>query len=129
MAAIRKMHEVNLVTADQCAYGLETPSSVDGSPAPAMKPTGFLAALIYMARRLHKRSDHSDIHQQLVGGRRKDAAYYPLPLIRAMLRGMHNTTVAKGKNREELEEMTHTLNAISGHPVTLPEIIVTTDHQ
>ena len=39
MAAICKMHGVHLVTADQCMYGLETPSATDGSPAPAMKPT------------------------------------------------------------------------------------------
>ena len=80
-----------------------------------------------MARRLQKRCGQSQIHQQLVGGRCKDAAYYPLPPIRAMLRGMHDTTMAQGKDRQELEEMTQTLNAISDHPIKLPEIIATTN--
>ena len=40
-----------------------------------------------------------------------------------MLRGMHDTTTAQGENRQELEEMTQTLNAISDHPVKLPQII------
>ena len=38
-----------------------------------------------------------------------------------MLRGMHDTTVAKGRNREDTEKMTQTLNAISDQPVKLPE--------
>ena len=54
MAAICKMHGVHLVTADPCMYGLETPSTIDGSPAPAMKPTRFLTSSIHMARRLQK---------------------------------------------------------------------------
>ena len=126
MAAICKMHGVNLVTADQCMYGLETPSAVDGSPASAMKPTRFLNSLIYMARRLQKRCDHSRVHQQLVGGNCKDAAYDHPPLIRAMLRGMHDTTMAQGKDRQEKEELTQTLNAISDNPTKPPDIIATT---
>ena len=74
MAAICNMHEVHLVTADRYMYGLETPSSINGSPAPAMKPTRFLTSSIYMARRLQKRCDQSHVHQQLVGGRCKGAA-------------------------------------------------------
>ena len=66
------------------------------------------------------------MHQQLAGGRCKDAAYDPLPLIRAMLRGMHDTTMAQCKDRQEKEEFTQTLNAISDHPIKLPEIIATT---
>ena len=126
MAAICKMHGVDLVTANPCMYGLETPSSVDGPPAPAMKPTRFLTSSIYMARRLQKRCDHNHVHQQLVGGSCKDAAYYPLPLIRAMLRAMHDTTMAHGKDRQEKEELTQTLNAISDHPIKLPEMIAAT---
>ena len=44
-----------------------------------------------------------------------------------MLSGMHDTTMAKGKDHEELEEMRQTLNAISDHPAKLPEIIATTN--
>ena len=113
---------VHLATADQCMYGLETPSAVDKSPAPAMKPTKFMTSSIHMARQLQKRCDHSHVHQQLVGGRCKDAAYYPLPLIRAMLQGMRDTTVAESKDRYEQEELIQTLNAIGDHPTKLPEV-------
>ena len=37
--SILGLQTVHLATADQCMYGLETPSAVDKSPAPAMKPT------------------------------------------------------------------------------------------
>jgi hypothetical protein len=97
MAAICKMHGVHLAIAEQCMYGLETPSAIDGSPAPAMKPTRFLTSSIHMARRLQKRCGHSHVHQQLVGGRCKDAAYYPLSSVRSMLRGMHDTAMAQRK--------------------------------
>ena len=127
MVAICKMHGGHLVTVDQCMYGLETPSAVDGTPAPAMKPARFLTSSIYMARRLQKRDDHSHVHQQLVGGRCKGAAYVPLPLIRAMLRGMHDTTTAHGKDQQEMEELAQTLNALSDHPTKLPEMMATTN--
>ena len=113
---------VHLATADQCMYGLETPSAVDKSPAPAMKPTKFMTSSIHMARQLQKRCDHSHVHQQLVGGRCKDAAYYPLPLIRAMLQGMRDTTVAESKDRYEQEKLVQTLSAIGDHPTKLPEV-------
>lgn len=80
-----------------------------------------------MVRRLQRRCDHSHVHQQLAGGRCTDAAYDPLPLIRAMLRGLHDTTMVQGKNRQESGEMTQTLNAIGDHPVKLPESIATTN--
>ena len=97
-------------------YGLETAPSVDGSLALAMKPTRFPTSSMYMARRRQKRYDHSHIHQQFVGGRCKDVAYYPLPLVRAILRGMHHTTMVEGNEQQEMEEMGQTLNAIRDHP-------------
>ena len=103
-------------------YGLETLSAVDKSPAPAMKPTGFMTSSIHMARQLQRRCDHSHVHQQLVGGRCKDASYYPLPLIRAMQQGMRDTTVAESKDRHEQEELVQTLSAIGDNPTQLPEI-------
>ena len=73
-----KLQSLHLATADQCMYGLETPSAADKSPAPAMKPTKFMTSSVHMARQLQKRCDHSHVHQQLVGGRCKDAAHYPV---------------------------------------------------
>ena len=40
---------------------------------------------------------------------------------------MHDTTMAQGKDRQELEEMTQTRTAISDRPAELPEIIATTN--
>ena len=122
ITSLLRLQTVHLATADQCMYGLETPSAVDKSPAPAMKPNKFMTSSIHMARQLQKRCDHSHVHQQLVGGRCKDAAYYPLPLIRAMLHGMRDTTVAESKDRYEQEELVRTLNAIGDHPTRLPEV-------
>ena len=51
-----------------------------------------------------------------------DAAYDPLPRIRAMLQGMRETTVAESKDRHEQEELVQTLNAIGDHPTMLPEV-------
>ena len=47
--------------------------------------------------------------------------------MRAMSRGTHDTTMAQGKDRQELEDITQTLNAISDHPIKLPEILATTN--
>ena len=43
-----------------------------------------------------------------------------------MLRGMHDTAMARQKDQQEEEELAHTLNAISDHPIKFPEIIATT---
>ena len=80
-----------------------------------------------MDRKSQKRCGHSHIHQQLVGGRCKDVAYDPLPMMRAMLRGINDTTTAKGKDHKEWEDVAQTLNAISDHPVKPSEIIATTN--
>ena len=63
------------------------------------------------------------MHQQLTGGRCKAAAYYPLPLIRAILRGIHDTSEADAKLAEENAELIKTLNALGNHPLTLPEVV------
>ena len=81
-----------------------------------------MTSSIHMARQLQRRCDHSHVHQQLVGGRRKDAAYYPLPLIRAMLQGMRDTAVAESKDRHEQEELIQTLGATCNPSTTLPNI-------
>ena len=61
-----------------------------------------------MLRQLSRRCDHSHKHQHLVGGRCADAAFYPLPLIRAMLNGIEDTTKAMQHARmEELEGGMH----------------------
>ena len=62
-------------------------------------------------------------HQQLTGGRCTDAAYYPLPLIRAILRGIHDTSVAGVKLVEETTELIKTLNALGNQSMKPTETV------
>ena len=71
-----------VVSADQCRYGLVTPSEDDPTQMmPAMKPTKFLTNSEMMASQLQKQCQGDHKHQPLVGGRCKDATYYPAPLV------------------------------------------------
>ena len=62
-----------------------------------MKPTRFLSSSKHMLDMLGKRCDRSHRHQSLVGGRCADAAFYPLPLIRAILKGIKATADAEAQ--------------------------------
>ena len=107
---------VSCVVADQCQYGLLTPSQSDSSKMlPALKPTRFMTSSPQMAKCLQKRCDRSHVHQQLVGGRAAAAAFYPLPLIRAILKGMRDTAIAEGGN---LDFRTDEINAIQAVKIT-----------
>ena len=82
-------HKVYVVKADQCAYGLVTPSADDPSQLlPALKPTKFLTNSKMMADQLMRRCSKDHTHHPLVGGRCKDAAMYPHGLVRAILKGI-----------------------------------------
>jgi hypothetical protein len=60
-----------------------------------MTPTRCLTSSSEMAEGLDKRCDRSHRHQHLVGGRAAAAAFYPLPLVRAILRGIRATADAE----------------------------------
>ena len=91
---------VHKVTCDQCQFGLTTKGSKEGERLPAMKPTRFISSSLHMISQLDRRCDRSHTHQHLTGGRCAEAASYPLPLIRAILKGIKATHVAD-KAREE----------------------------
>ena len=55
---------------------------------PAMKPTKFMTNSIAMASQLQQRCKRDHEHQHLVGNRCRDAAFYPIPLVKAIIRGM-----------------------------------------
>ena len=77
------------VVGDQCRYGLVTPSQYDkDTMVPAMKPTRFMTNASSMAGQLNLRCKRNYEHQRLVGNRCKDAAFYPMPLVKAMLKGI-----------------------------------------
>ena len=78
--------------ADQCVYGLETPSKTDTGSAPAKKPTRFISNSWCIPHELATRCDDSHVHQHLVGGRAAKAQEYPDKLCRAICRGLANQT-------------------------------------
>ena len=89
ISALSRDPLVKLVTADQCEYGLVTPSADDPNVmVPAMKPTKFMTNSQAMAEQLCKRCQGNHDHQHLVGNRCAAAAFYPAPLVKAMLRGI-----------------------------------------
>ena len=119
--ALLKSPLVHTVVADQCMYGLTSP--VDGNSSkrlPAMKPTRFMTNSLFMQAQLGKRCDHSHSHQQLVGGRARDAAFYPLPLVEAILQGIANQADDDHRARLEIEEKIATVNAVVMSAGTIP---------
>ena len=78
------------VTADQCMYGL-TATAPGGEVNPARKPTTFLTNSFSMAQQLSARCDGSHSHTPLHGKQLEAAAFYPVKLRLAILRGMRDT--------------------------------------
>ena len=89
--ALMKDPTVHTVVAHQCMYGLTSPTGHGDERLPAMKPTRFMTNSVPMKLRLSLTCDGLHKHQQLVGGRCRDAAFYPLPLVKAILNGMKDT--------------------------------------
>ena len=94
MEALLRQKGVGVVTSDQCMYGLMTRGK-DGSIMHAKKPTKWASSSPQMLARLQTRCDKTHDHQHLMGGRAKDAAYYPPELITEILRGMRDTADAE----------------------------------
>ena len=119
--ALLKSPLIHAVVADQCMYGLTAPAEGDpSSRLPAMKPTRFMTNSVHMANRLSTRCDKSHVHQQLVGGRARDAAFYPLPLVEAILGGISDTADADHRQKMAEEEQRAMINAVSQSAGTIP---------
>ena len=89
---------VEVVTADQCMFGLLTWKGGNKNKwAPAKKPTKFLTNSIAIAGELNVRCNKEHEHQSLVEGRAAAAARYPKGLCRARCRGI--VREKKGKNQ------------------------------
>ena len=72
-------------------------------PTPATKPTKWLTTSSHMAARLSKRCSGGHKHQPLLSGRAKDAAFYPLPLITEILRGIQDTHEAENPEHDAVD--------------------------
>ena len=121
IVAIAMDPTVHTVVAHQCMYGLTTPVSSSGNERlPALKPTRFMTNSVHMQMKLSKKCDKSHKHQQLVGGRAKDAAFYPLPLIKAILSGIQATRDADSNKARSITERVQVIQAITDAAGTVP---------
>ena len=93
MQALLRQKNVDVAISDQCMYGLMTHGK-NGDLVHAKKPTKWASSSPQMLARLRTRCDKTHDHQHLMGGRAKDAAFYPPELITEILRGMRDTADA-----------------------------------
>lgn len=87
---IAMLNNVAIVKSDLCAFGLTTPPEDEHDHRPAKKSTTFMSNSDAMLATLSRTCSRDHVHQQLVGGRCAAAALYPLPLVRAIIRGIAN---------------------------------------
>ena len=90
--SLMKRSGVGVAVGDQCEYGLVTPSAQNPKISmPAKKHTKFMTTSPQMIKRLSLLCSGNHEHQPLIGGRAAAAAFYPLPLIVEMIRGIRDT--------------------------------------
>ena len=82
---------VKTTVSDQCEYGLVTWTN-DGGIAAAKKPTRWATTSDQMIQRLSKRCSGKHRHEPLLAGRAAHAAFYHLPRITEILRGVRDTS-------------------------------------
>ena len=73
-----------------------------------------------MTAKLSRQCDKSHAHQQLVGGRAHDAAFYPLPLIRAICAGIQATRNADHQRLQCLMDRTDFIQSVTDSAGTIP---------
>ena len=103
--AIRQMEGVGVVRGDQCMFGLTTKGASADEKRLAKKPTKFMSSSPHMLKQLEKKCDRSHSHQILEGARCADAAFYPLQLVRTLLRGIRDTKAAESKKIQLMKSL------------------------
>ena len=101
-------HEVHAVRADLCQSGAVHTVGTKwsdglGDEAASLNPTRVMSNAMPMLRKLQAVCRDSHKHQPLLGGRAAHAAFYPLPLSKAILEGMA-ATVQKEKSVTGMRE-------------------------
>lgn len=81
---------VRVSTADQCMYGLQTWAIGSKPRVPARKRIRLMTNCYHIFLKLGRRCDGTHRHQELIGGRAREAAKYPEALCRAICEGLRN---------------------------------------
>ena len=128
VVALVKSPPVHATVAYPCMYGLSAPAG--GSPGtrlPAMKPARSITGSVYMKDQLPMRCHKIHSRQPLIGGRCHDAAFCPLPLVEAILKGIPYTADSDAKRATSLigclameERRAKVLNAVTHAAGTIP---------
>lgn len=88
----------------QCRYGAGTRGR-DGEVGLILEPARFMSNSAPMLKRISNSCRHDHKHQLLEGrGRTQAAAIYPLPLLKANLQGMADTTCAESSVRQMADD-------------------------
>ena len=119
IAALAALPSVFTTVAHQCMYGLTTPTSA-GESAPAKKATRFMTNSIHMNRQLNIVCDNLHTHQHLEGGRCAAAAFYPLPLVKAIIQGMNDTTDSSRSIAQRSDDQRWTIAAVTDSAGRIP---------
>ena len=125
---ILKHDSVYVTKCDQCQYGAVSHTD-SGGVAPILKPTKFMSNSLPMLKRLSKVCKGGHKHQPLLAGRAAAAAFYPLPLLRAILQGVADTTKADQSVASMLLEEYDTQLLMSISPVTSPDAPDSSKHE
>ena len=92
-------------------------SSVSLLLVPALKPTRWMTNSLIMSQQLCKQCDGSHSHQHLVGGRCKDASFYPDSLVRAILKGIELQRAMSRLNSNDSPGKITAMPMPSGKPI------------
>ena len=95
--------QLEKTTAHMCRYGMKSTDESGGGRV--KKPTGFLTNSEFLRDQLSKKCMGGHHHIQLLGGRARACQVYPDKLCRAILVGIRNELVNRGKVEVNFKDM------------------------
>ena len=114
------LNHVAVLKSDQCACGLTT--AEDGHDRkPAKKYTKSMSNSDATLSTLCRTCSRDNVHQQLVGGSCAAAAFYTLPLVRAIIRGIPTQRDINMGIGEVAKEQSSVIHAITRSAAAIPK--------